>query len=364
MKRIGKYVAYAILALNAVFTALMTLCAHAPYLHPSSFSPASFLGLLFPLFLIVNLLFLLFWIPVNYRYTLLSLAGCLICFPQIRTFFPLNGTTEELPPKSIKLLSYNVMAFGWMEKDDNGENAILHYLRDSKADIICLQEYCVSVTKDKRYVTERDVRTALKNYPYHNIYEAGTGPMRLACFSKYPILSAHPIRYSSENNGSVAYRLRIDEDTVTIINNHLESNKLTKEDRGVYENIIDHPDTKIVKTGARQLLKKLMGASVIRAAQADSVAQAIERCPDRTIIVCGDFNDTPVSYTHHVLSRTLDDAFTQSGFGPGISYHLSKFYFRIDHILVSNNLRTYNCTIDRSISSSDHYPIWCYLSKR
>ena len=41
-----------------------------------------------------------------------------------------------------------------------------------------------------------------------------------------------------------------------------------------------------------------------------------------------------------------------------------KFYFRIDNILISKNLRSYNCTVDRSIRESDHYPIWCYIAKR
>ena len=28
------------------------------------------------------------------------------------------------------------------------------------------------------------------------------------------------------------------------------------------------------------------------------------------------------------------------------------------------NLKAYNCTVDRSIKASDHYPIWCHISKR
>ena len=84
----------------------------------------------------------------------------------------------------------------------------------------------------------------------------------------------------------------------------------------------------------------------------------------REIFVCGDFNDGSISYTHRILTQKLDDAFTQSGKGLGISYNQNKFYFRIDNILISPNLKAYNCTVDRSIKASDHYPIWCYISKR
>ncbi|MBO5014946.1 MAG: endonuclease, partial [Bacteroidaceae bacterium] len=45
-----------------------------------------------------------------------------------------------------------------------------------------------------------------------------------------------------------------------------------------------------------------------------------------------------------------------------ISYHENRFYFRIDHIFLSKNMKSYECTVDRSVKASDHYPIWCYIS--
>ena len=128
--------------------------------------------------------------------------------------------------------------------------------------------------------------------------------------------------------------------------------------------MIKDPNAKKVKTGLRQLIRKLGEASAIRASQADSVARIITESHYPTMIVCGDFNDGSISYTHRVLTQELDDAFTQSGKGLGISYNQNKFYFRIDNILISPDLKAYNCTVDRSIKASDHYPIWCYISKR
>lgn len=204
----------------------------------------------------------------------------------------------------------------------------------------------------------------MKAYPYQSIHQQGKGDVQLACFSKFPILSIHPIEYKSNYNGSMRYVLNVNNDTLTLINNHLESNKLTKEDRGIYEDMIKDPNAKKVKTGLRQLIRKLAEASAIRASQADSVARVIAESKYPTTIVCGDFNDGSISYTHRILTQELDDAFTQSGKGLGISYNLNKFYFRIDNILISSNLKAYNCTVDRSIKASDHYPIWCYISKR
>ena len=361
MEHIGKFVLYLILAVNALFVGMLILSAYSPYLQPKIHPIASCLGLAFPIFLAVNICFTLFWVIISYRYALLPVIGFLVCIPQIRTYIPINSTVETIPDGSIKFLSYNVMGFNNLEKKE-GKNPILSYLADSEADIICLQEY--NSTKNKKYLTDEDIRKALKAYPYYSVRRQNRSDVQLACFSKYPILSVSPIDYESTYNGSVKYVLAVNNDTVTLINNHLESNKLTKEDRGMYEDMIKDPNAKKVKTGLRQLVKKLAEASAIRASQADSVNKAITESKYPTIIACGDFNDGSISYTHRILTQKLDDAFTQSGKGLGISYNQNKFYFRIDNILISPNLKAYNCTVDRSIKASDHYPIWCHISKR
>ena len=361
MEHIGKFVLYLILAVNALFVGMLILSAYSPYLQPKIHPIASCLGLAFPIFLAVNICFTLFWVIISYRYALLPVIGFLVCIPQIRTYIPINSTVETIPDGSIKFLSYNVMGFNNVEKTE-GKNPILSYLADSEADIICLQEY--NSTKNKKYLTDEDIRKALKAYPYYSVRRQNRSDVQLACFSKYPILSVSPIDYESTYNGSVKYVLAVNNDTVTLINNHLESNKLTKEDRGMYEDMIKDPNAKKVKTGLRQLVRKLAEASAIRASQADSVNKAITESKYPTIIACGDFNDGSISYTHRILTQKLDDAFTQSGKGLGISYNQNKFYFRIDNILISPNLKAYNCTVDRSIKASDHYPIWCHISKR
>ena len=83
---------------------------------------------------------------------------------------------------------------------------------------------------------KKDVERELKAYPYHRINTVGSGKghtNKIACYSKFPILSSRILDYPSEYNGSVLYEIKIGEDTVTLINNHLESNKLTKADKVV-----------------------------------------------------------------------------------------------------------------------------------
>ena len=344
MKLLRNVAALTIGAVNAAFTAAFLLTAYSPYIQPVEHPLRSCLGLAFPIFLIANICFLFFWLIIqHYKLALLPLAGMLLAYPQIRTYMPVNFHTDHLPEESLKILSYNIMGFDGCTKK-NGKNPILTYLQESGADILCLQEYATS--NSKQHLTQKDIDHALKDYPYHRIDKLGNSQAttnRIACYSKYPILSTRKLDYKSNYNGSVVYELKIGKDTLTLINNHLESNKLTKEDKVVYEDMLASPQRDKMESGARLLLGKLAEASALRAPQADAIAQAVEQSKYSTVIVCGDFNDT-------------------SGQGLGISYNQNKFYFRIDHILTSKNLQTYNCTVDKSIKDSDHYPIWCYFT--
>ncbi len=364
MKGIGKLLGYILLGFNLVFAGFLFLSAYSPYINPEHHPVLSNAGLIFPVFLLGNFLFFIFWLFVYWRYALVSLLALLVCFGQIRTYIPFNPPTEEVPEGTFKLLSYNVMAFDGDKKHTKEKpNSILKYLQESDADIICLQEFILGA--DKHHLKKADVDRALKEYPYKTFHQVGGERTNgLACYSRFPILSAKHLKYDSQYNGSMVYTLDIRGDTVTLINNHLESNKLTYADKAVYESMIKDPNANKISNGTRLLMSKLAEASEIRSRQARKIAEVIKKCTSPYIIVCGDFNDTPISYTHRMIARDLNDAFTQSGNGLGISYNQNKFYFRIDNILISKNLQSYNCTVDSSIKDSDHYPIWCYIGKK
>ena len=363
MKHLGKLVILLLLAANLAVTGLLLATAYSPYLQPTQHPVLSCLGLAFPIFLLLNTACLLGWLIIQqYKCALLPLAGLLLCLPQARTYLPLNLRTERLPEDNLKILSYNIMGFGASSPTDR-QNPILTYLQESRADIICLQEY--STGKTSKHPTQKAIDKALAEYPYHRIDAIGKQRgNKVACYSKLPILSARPLKYASASNGTLVYELAWGDDTLLLINNHLESNKLTKEDKVVYEDMLRDPEKDKVESGMRQLVGKLAEAAGLRAPQADSIAREIERSPHRDIIVCGDFNDSPISYTHRVIGQELDDAFTHSGRGLGISYNQNKFYFRIDHILTSPSLEAFNCTVDRSIAASDHYPVTCRIARR
>ena len=235
-----------------------------------------------------------------------------------------------------------------------------NYLARQDADIVCLQE---DVDTWRRYVLHR----FQKIYPYNDtiiLYNNSEGANGMGIHTRFPIIRREQIPYYSQGhaNGSMAWFLKVKGDTVIVINNHLEGTHLSKEDRSRYEEMIKgrmRRDT--VKEESMHLLGKLGEASAIRAKAAEAIHRYIEDHRQYPIIVCGDFNDNPISYSRRTVAKGLKDCYAETGRGIGLSYNRKGFYFRIDHILCSDHFEPYNCKIDDEIDASDHYPIYCWL---
>jgi len=233
------------------------------------------------------------------------------------------------------------------------DNVIMDYIVDSQADIVCLQE---------GNNAPMDVLHTLFDSIYPYILVDPIKPtLNAVLLSKYPVISSENINYESASNGSYAHKLLIGEDTVLVINNHLESYKLGNKDKDDYKTIIRHPKDEENDERYDSLVHKLQAANYIRAAQADSIFQYISQSTCKYVICVGDFNAPSLSYTHYRLTRLLNDAYTRSGNGVGFSYNQSGMYFRIDNILVSENISSYGARVDDYCKMSDHYPIYAWL---
>lgn len=358
MRYIGRLLARILLGVNVLAVLLMLLSAYSPYWDAQAHPVCSGMGLFFPVFMLANLLFLLFWLVVCRKFSLLSLLAFVVCWNAVRTYVPLNIGGKAAPENAIKILSYNTRGFGEKAAHTAEKpNPVLDYLRQCDADIICLQEY-IWGGKLKR----KDIDYALRNYRYKHYQPLADGLNGLGCYSRYPILSATPIKFGKTRNGAVAYRIRVGEDTLLVVNNHLESNKILMSDVETYQDMIDAPESRKVLAGGWKLLGKLAEATSIRAEQVGKVLEHLDKFQGKGVVVCGDFNDSPISYAYRMLSENLKDAFVESGCGIGVSYNLHRMPFRIDHILLSRNLDVYECTVDNTTKASDHYPVWCYLS--
>ena len=154
MIHIGRFLGYILLGINAVMAALLCLSAFSPSLNPHTSPVASCAGLFFPVFLIINVAFLFFWLVVFRRYALFPILVLLVCWNSIQTYFPMNWFQGNAPEEAIKVLSYNTRGFGDMKAHTKETpNEVLKYLQNSDADIICLQEYVWGGKLKKRIST-------------------------------------------------------------------------------------------------------------------------------------------------------------------------------------------------------------------
>lgn len=346
---------------NVASVVVMLLVGYADCLSPERHPMLSNLGLLFPLFLVVNVGFLVFWILFRLRYVVIPFLGFVVCYAPVRKFCPIN-LPHETPDGSIKVLSYNILNYTPLEPETMGEgdiNPVIAYIQEQDADIVCLQE-----AQPHPGVSEQIDSLLKPVYAYRDTTLHSPAGDCLALFSKYPIKGKKRIHYASKGNLSVAYRLLIDNEEVIVVNNHLETTGLSLDERRQFKNLIKGQlETDTARQTSKLLVVKLAEATRKRAPQADAVADYIRRHSRESIIVCGDFNDGPISYAHRTIARGLTDCYVATGRGPGISYHKSGFFVRIDNIMCTPDWTPYDCRVDSKIGASDHYPILCNLKK-
>ncbi len=356
IKQLKTFTIQLVAGANIATIIVMCLVGYSDRLNPVDHPVLSCVGMTFPLFLLANLAFLLFWVLFKFRMVIIPIAGYLLAYVPITIYMPLN--MRRTPPEgALKLLSYNVCEYGGNYKYEQGFEAIRDYLFQQDADIVCLQE---DVDTWRRYCFQHYE----KKYPYNDtlMFDSNRYLNGVGIHTRFPILRRERITYRSTCNGSVAWYLQVGSDTLLVINNHFEGTHLSSADRVRYKNILKGEvkgDT--MRQESKRLVVTLAESSTKRSPQIEAVCRYVEAHRQYPILLCGDFNDNPISYSRHRIARELTDCFVSTGRGLGLSYNQKGFPFRIDHIFCTSSITPYNCKIDREIDASDHYPIICWF---
>ena len=266
---------------------------------------------------------------------------------------------QDVPEGAIRLVSYNVCAYGGNYKYENGFEVVRKYLAEEEPDIVCLQE---DADTWRRYVFQE----YQKFLPYNDtIVLVNTAQCfnALGIHTRYPILKRDRINYSTQKaNGSAAWWLKVGADTLIVVNNHFESCHLDTTDREQYRQLIrGKMSSDSAQAESKLLMLKLADANAKRSEQIRTVLRYVEEHRQYPVVVCGDFNDSPISYSRHAMGQVLTDCFRETGRGIGLSYNQKAFAFRIDHVFCSKDIQPYNCKIDSKMDASDHYPVLCWL---
>ncbi len=349
-----------LILLNIAAVLALVLVKLGTFISPATFLPTAYASLALLSIVIVNLLFAIFWLFLRRWWALLSIITLFVFSGLVQSAFAVNLVQKVDPNRQhLKILSYNTMQMASMKKHkEDDPNEVVKYILDSDADIVCLQEFAVS--RNDHQFMEKDFEQIFEKYPYKHVsflLNKWQMNMGLATLSKYPIIEKRNIDYKSAYNLSMFTDIVVGEDTLRVINNHLESNRVTTKDMQETAGLVHDFTSEKLAFVAKHLSKKMSVAYKIRANQADIVADVVEKSPYK-VIVCGDFNDVPSSYTYSRIKGNMRDAFRESGNGLSLTFAYSFFRFRIDYILHDKSFRSAHYK-KGTLKSSDHYPIQC-----
>ena len=349
----------AVFVLSVAVAGLLLASYAAPYVDPNRVIWFAFLGLVAPFLYVANGLLTLYWVlrwksmAIVMGAVLLLGAGHVTKFfrPELRRDYQQSRTEGTL-----RILSYNV---GGFLGDRNGQrvnqmNDVTAYIREENPDIICLQEYEVN-----RLHPRHNFDDSLEAWKHRAVFytfgadQAQENGWGLAVYSKYPIVSKAGIRYPESTNASLWVDVVVHRDTIRVFNNHLQTTQIDRGDKDFIENEAFGDSSRNDKV--KGILRKLKRNFQKRALQADSVARFIHDGTSN-VVVCGDFNDTPMSYTYHTMRGGFVDAFQRKGRGLVVTYKGLFGVLRIDYIFHSKDFETVSYEAAHP-EWSDHNPV-------
>lgn len=354
-----------------VALATLVLSYFAPFVHPDTFELLPFFGLAYPIIIAVNLLFLLYWALLKSRWFFIVLffiiIGGKLHFRTIGISF--DPVTASQNDSVWKIMSYNVRLFDVynesIEKRNENRNGILAYVQEVNPDVVCFQEF-FHQDKPSSFSTKDTLIELLGMRNYHERYShkiRNRQNFGICMLSKYPIIAKGDVmfdNFASTDNYCIFADIVKHGDTIRVYNIHLQSIKLQQEDYEMFGATNNVPKEK--KSTIRLLIDKLTIAYPARAQQALKVIEHMETSP-YPVVVCGDFNDTPMSYVYNQFNQKLVDSFLETRFGLGITYAGRVPAGRIDYIFHDPRLQAQQFTIQKK-AFSDHYAVSCEIWKK
>jgi endonuclease/exonuclease/phosphatase family metal-dependent hydrolase len=370
IKLIKKIFSIIIFIINILAVIALILSYFAFFISPDSVPIIAFFGIAYPIILIINILFVIYWI-IRLKFTfLISFIAIIIGYKNISTILQFNNNKINITQADniIKVMSYNVRYFNYeiTKEKNNKRDSIIDYLKNEHPDILCIQEYYSAKKKKKFNITDTLKKINNNKYAYILYFQKKEIEHNygMAIFSKFPIINKGAINFKSYGtNNCIFADLLINNDTIRVYNAHLESIRFGAEDY-LFVDDLSNKDTKDIKieSNFKRIINKLKKAFIKRCPQVRLLSESIKKSK-YPVIVCGDFNDTPSSYTYYqiALRNKLKDAFVESGKGIAHTYNGIFPSFKIDYILYSPKFKSYNFTITKN-NLSDHYPINCYIN--
>ena len=336
--------------------ALVTWAAYLSwFVNPSSWPLAGILALAVPAFIAANIIFLLVWLVFFRRYAWVSLITLALGWWHISGLIAFNSSDEPTSDQQVlRVMNFNskyyFAGFTWAKTYPPKEE-IQAFVNEVNPDIFCIEEF----QKAKEWVPQHKLkyRFLSKHISSH-----------LAIFSAYPFINKGEIEYpmkTQEYDKFIYADILRGPDTIRIVVAHLASFGLETQDLSNIKNFDELSEDEITSSG-KNIFSRLKKAYKKHGIQVNALAEFIGQSP-YPVILCGDLNDTPTSYTYRRLNKLLHDTFKEGGTGFGTThtkFHAYHLPLRIDHILVDEHFRAINWQ-NPDVVFSDHLPVYTDL---
>ncbi|WP_047546533.1 endonuclease/exonuclease/phosphatase family protein [Psychroserpens sp. Hel_I_66] len=323
-----------IFVINSLMAFALLLSYILPYAEPNKFAFLSVLSLAVPFLIIINILFVIYWLLKVKKQMLVSLVVLALGYNYVFSLYKLTTSKNVVDTENISVMNYNVRlfnAFDWI-KDPNLKDHISKFISEKNPDILCMQEY------------RPDENIDLSALPYKHIELSGNKVKNgQAIYTKFPIINSGSIEFPNTSNNAIFADVVKGADTIRIYNVHLQSLG------------IDPTAEELSTENSENLFKRVSSTFKMQQSQAEQFLEHKKKCSYK-MIISGDFNNTAYSYVYKEIKGDMKDAFKQAGNGFGRTFDFKFFPVRIDFVFVDdafqiNAFKTYD------VKYSDHYPV-------
>lgn len=323
-----------------LLAAATIICVVTPNSAPERLGIFSVVVLGAPIIYMLMLITTLYW-ALRWRWSLAFVSfiflfiGTLSVGKYYRADFK-QSAESKFPKSCIKVMSYNIA--------NSNNTSLVDTIALHRPTILCLQEYKSGAEDIWQRLGSKYTTTA-----------NGKSDFSCEIFTNQRILKQGRIDSLPRFNAIWADIL-VDKDTLRVVNLHLQSTTITAQDMEFVEGhkyVLDSARNHKIKS----IADKLVDNTIYRSNQAKKVREFIDQCAGKKMIVCGDFNDVPLSFSYNIIAEPLVNTFVEAG--SGYVYTFDGFFklMAIDHMLVSDQFDVLSYEVDYTLQESDHYPI-------
>lgn len=365
MKKTGllrNFLSHSVFIINLLVIAWLVCCYAASYMSPVQVKYLALFSLTTPFALVANVLFIIFWLFTRRKWRVFfSLTPLCIFYKLVLAIvglhFGINDTSAG--EGKLKVMTWNVHGLGIYDRpvDKTVPDRILDVIKQQQPDILCLTEFYTDWDNAMKPYTGRFLRECgFREYRF--IYDNTLGTkiyVGTAFYSRYPLENFETIQ--------LAHNIKMLQCDVTLPGNrkmrnyfiHLQSFMLMDNEKNLIEEVKNN-NRPLEMRASKSFARRFNIAYQKRAVQTDSAAAIIRQSP-YPVLICGDLNDLPGSYTYTRLKGKLSDAFSEKGRGFGRTYNRILPTLRIDYIFYDPSLLHITGFESPQLPLSDHNPV-------